>query len=1400
MIKKLHKRASASLPTLLWLMLLALLPAQLSAADGDTFEYTYEGKTVKYTVISEVEKTVKTFEKEGYYGNYLSGDLILPEKVLNGSTEYTLIELGRSAFYGLKSVVIPNSVTYIGYGAFAGCEDLESAILSNSLTSIGEYIFSGCSKLTSINIPESVIEIAEGAFYNCSGLTSIDIPESVTSIGEYAFYGCSGLTSIDIPNSVTSIGGSAFSNCSKLTKVTIGDSVTTIGRDAFSDCSKLTKVTIGNSVTEIGSYAFEGCSGLTSVDIPNSVTTIGRDAFSNCSELTKVTIGDSVTEIGSGAFEGCSGLTSVDIPNSVTTIGSEAFRNCTGLTKVTIGDSVTEIGSGAFEGCSGLTSIDIPNSVTTIGSGAFKGCSGLTSIDIPNSVTTIGSGAFKGCSGLTSIDIPNSVTSIGESAFYNCSGLTNVTIGNSVTEIGIRAFEGCSGLTSVDIPNSVTEIDYYAFSGCTALTEVTIGNSVTTIGQCVFNGCSSLTSVVIPNSVTYIGYEAFNGCSSLTSVTIPNSVTSIGIRAFNGCSSLTSVNIPNSVTSIGSEAFKGCRLTCIALPNSVTTVGDNAFSGCPLKKVAYPSSIDNPFGNYIGNIISYNPQGSFTYEDGCFWSDDTFYFAPLDYEGDYTIPSTVKYIGSNAFNGCTGLTSVEIPNSVTSIRFCAFKNCTGLTSVNIPNSVSSIGEEAFYYCSKLKEVAIPNSVTSIGDYPFSSANLDKIAYPSRLDRKMDYINAPIKIKYSSGSPTVYEDGILRNEDYTEIYFASLNLAGEYTIPASVTMIRAEAFKGCKDLTSIVAESLEAPAMQQSSFDVLDNQPSIYDNCTLYVKDDAVENYLANYSWILFKNIKCPAGDITRADNGNFKYATNPANQSAVLLGPAKSMTDATILAKVKLDNTMYDVTSIARNAFKETNLSSVTFREGIKTICDSAFYSNALTSVEFPASLTTIKNGAFQRNKIKSITFGENLTSIGECAFRSNQLKEVVIPDAVITIGNSAFRANGNLTSVKLGASLESIGDYAFYYSDINEEIILPEKLKTIGYSAFALERGTRYIDNLTIPASVTHIDSWAFGNIKFSNLKINDSTEPLYIGNIGNGAFRAYIGRNITGTPIGSVVEFGNLVTEIMSWNKDITSVTFGSGIKTIPANAFNGAELYRVVIPSNVTSIGENAFKDNRISQITIGCGTTEIGANAFAGNNDIATINVTAVEPPVATDDVFSTQNAQLNVLEESRSAYENADCWYQFEGISLVPVAVLEILKEDTPASRADLADNQIKFSVKVEPADASLKEYIFWESSNPAVATVNGKGVVTFTGATEGTADIIARSLYADAVASCTVTADGEIQLGIDDIIGDGASDSVRPNDIYNLQGVCLKRNASQADVDALAPGLYIVGGKKVLVK
>ena len=66
-------------------------------------------------------------------------------------------------------------------------------------------------------------------------------------------------------------------------------------------------------------------------------------------------------------------------------------------------------------------------------------------------------------------------------------------------------------------------------------------------------------------------------------------------------------------------------------------------------------------------------------------------------------------IGSSAFEGCSGLTSINIPNSVTSIGSFAFRGCSGLTSINIPNSVTSIGSDAFRDCRSLVSVTLYNS-------------------------------------------------------------------------------------------------------------------------------------------------------------------------------------------------------------------------------------------------------------------------------------------------------------------------------------------------------------------------------------------------------------------------------------------------------------------------------------------------------------------------------------------------------------------------------------------------------------------------------------------------------------------------------------------------------------------
>ena len=178
----------------------------------------------------------------------------------------TVIMDGNNIMYYNSSVsgemVIPNSVTSIGIGAFNGCRSLTRITIPDSVTSIGDQAFSDCTSLTRITIPDSVTSIGEYAFQNCTSLTRITIPDGVTSIESHAFLGCSGLTRIIIPNSVTSIGNNAFNGCTGLTDITIPDSVTSIESRAFNGCTGLTSITIPDSVTSIESRAFLGCTGL----------------------------------------------------------------------------------------------------------------------------------------------------------------------------------------------------------------------------------------------------------------------------------------------------------------------------------------------------------------------------------------------------------------------------------------------------------------------------------------------------------------------------------------------------------------------------------------------------------------------------------------------------------------------------------------------------------------------------------------------------------------------------------------------------------------------------------------------------------------------------------------------------------------------------------------------------------------------------------------------------------------------------------------------------------------------------------------------------------------------------------------------------------------------------------
>ena len=98
-------------------------------------------------------------------------------------------------------------------------ESIKTIIVEDGVTSIGFYAFYYCSSLTNLTIPDSVTSIGDWAFYYCSSLTNLTIPDSVTSIGDAAFYNCISLTNLTIPESVTSIGDFAFYYCDALSDV-----------------------------------------------------------------------------------------------------------------------------------------------------------------------------------------------------------------------------------------------------------------------------------------------------------------------------------------------------------------------------------------------------------------------------------------------------------------------------------------------------------------------------------------------------------------------------------------------------------------------------------------------------------------------------------------------------------------------------------------------------------------------------------------------------------------------------------------------------------------------------------------------------------------------------------------------------------------------------------------------------------------------------------------------------------------------------------------------------------------------------------------------------------------------------------------------------------------------------
>ena len=149
---------------------LSLILLVMAVGTTGVYAYDFEKDGIYYNILSEEDRTVEVTNQSDWGDSY-SGDIVIPQRVINDGKTYSVTTIGENAFYY--------------------CDALTSVSMP-SITTISDYAFYYCSALTSVSMP-SVTTIGDRAFGDCSALTSISMP-SVMTIGEDAFNFCEALT------------------------------------------------------------------------------------------------------------------------------------------------------------------------------------------------------------------------------------------------------------------------------------------------------------------------------------------------------------------------------------------------------------------------------------------------------------------------------------------------------------------------------------------------------------------------------------------------------------------------------------------------------------------------------------------------------------------------------------------------------------------------------------------------------------------------------------------------------------------------------------------------------------------------------------------------------------------------------------------------------------------------------------------------------------------------------------------------------------------------------------------------------------------------------------------------------------------------------------------------------
>lgn len=1183
------------------------IPASVTKLEQNTFANCLSLATVTFTNTESVtEIAAKCFANDG----------ALTECELPAKLEV----LGDSAFgaTALTHVRIPVTLREAKQ-PFSKCQQIGQIEWEEGLTKVIDNLFQNMESSLKVDFQNQITEIGNHAF-DSSLITGITGTNKLVKIGEYAFNSCAGISGkVELP-AVTEIHAYAFSKIFA-TDFEISENITLIDNSAFMNCTNLkainkndgvADVDLGNmtKLAEIGKQAFAGCSSIVSLRLSGTITKINDSAFSKLTTLANVKFNDNgeagTTELGSSVFSGCTNLVEVSTAKNVGIIGSSAFSGCIKLMRLNLAEGLQIIKSGAFSGCARLEGA-LPEGVSEKYSSASGAKVMLPNekavLEIPGTVTAIEDSAFASCYsadetlqadgekepsdykiGIKAVHIAGNPagTTIGASAFAGCQNLTKLTLGEGVTGLGDSALKD-TRLEEITIPSTfetgTAKNSPFTSGENSTLRKVTFADGIQVIPQYFLSNITTLTKIEIPASVQKIGDHAFADCSNLTAVTFKepadSKLTTIDTSAFEGCSLMTLFKLPKGVTTINASAFKDCKkISLTDLPTGLITIGNAAFENCTMLRVGELPAITALGTAAFKNCVNLP-----------FLSVDT---------------SNLAEINATAFEGCTGLRSVQInggEKKQTTIADGAFATCNSLKWLDIEN-VKSIGKNAF---AKLPFSALEiNQVDTIGESAF--AGCDKLENP--VIQNVKTIGASAFA--GSGAQT----------DDNKVLLDSIQNVGS------------RAFEGCQ-FTSADIRDLEKVTTYTDPETKIEYSPFAKSSIKKVEFSDETKNTVCTKA---FKNVTSlqsvelaycfTYGNISTIDASAFEGCVNLtdinlSDKLTTINGLAfynTGLTEITVPASLTKITT---ASAAGKNVgpFAGGVLRKVTFADGVTKSLQGMFMgTTSLEEVVLPKSLKTIDQNAFKDcSSLKKLSVGKSggenvldtVETINAGAFNGCSSLETLTLKNVAKIDSSdTNRTFGGCTSLKkvsvtgvtttdnTGKTTLSttIGTSAFKDNKALKEINL-DTIKTVSQEAF---RGCGVADDGTDPATLTLNNVNAIGSLAF----------------YGCGFKAVQIPRQLTSVATGKIdgVEYGPFA------GGKLETVSFGTLINTIPDNlCMNTTSLQKIELQSvkaSLRTIGKNAFKGcTSVEEVTIPKGILTVSNSAFEGCSGLTDVTIAA-----------------------------------------------------------------------------------------------------------------------------------------------------------------------------------------------